>query len=261
MLEFLEAVMMREVMSNRAGRRVAYLLLAIVAVTLGACRPTPQSNVLGYLLGKQFGTLANPDQAQPPGALEGRVLGPDARPVSNATVIVAERTGAPHTARTNAEGRYRIEGIPPDQYVPAAVAPGLAEGALQGVLGAPALVTIRAGATANAPDLMLAAYTPPVLPADLAAQVNLRQTAAYTANAPFPEGSVAQVKAFAFDYNGVTIDTLRLYLPLDVPPDADIPACPLCCADGGRRLAKSQRGLRCPGLRRRRAVAGSGTRG
>ena len=200
-----------------------FLSLSIAAFVLAACQPAPQSNVVGYLLGKQLGTLENPNQAQPPGALEGRVLGPGAMPVSGATVVVAERTGTPHVARTDATGHYRIEGIPPDQVAPAAVAPGLAEAALQGLFGTPGLVTISAAQTTVAPDLTLAPYMPPPLPADLAAAVNLRQTAAYTATAPFPEGAAAQVKAFAFDYNGVTVDTLRLLLPLAAPAGVTYP--------------------------------------
>lgn len=200
-----------------------FLSLGIAAFALAACQPAPQSNVVGYLLGKQLGTLENPHKAQPPGTLEGRVLGPRATPLSGATVVVAERTGTPHSARTDATGHYRIEGIPPDQVVPAAVAPGYAEAELQGLFGAPGLVTIRSTETTTAPDLTLTPYVLPSLPADLAAAVNLRQTNAYTTTAPFPAGSEAQVRAFAFDYDGVTVDTLRLLLPLDAPEAATYP--------------------------------------
>ena len=107
MPEFPEIAATQKAPAPRAARRLAYLLLGIAVLVMAACQPAPQSNVVGYLLSKQMGTLANPNQAQPPGALEGRVLGPGAQPIAGATVLVAERTGTPHTARTNAAGHYR----------------------------------------------------------------------------------------------------------------------------------------------------------
>jgi len=58
-----------------------------------------------------------------------------AQPIAGATVLVAERDGTPHTAITGADGRYRIEGVPPGEYVPAAVAPGYGEAALAAAAG------------------------------------------------------------------------------------------------------------------------------
>ena len=189
---------------------------------LAACQPAPQANVAGYLLGKQLGTLANPAQNAPPGALEGFVTA-RGKPVTKATVVVAERTGAPHTALTDDRGHYRIDGIPPDQYVPAAVALGYAESALPGLLAAPALVTIHSGETTTAPPLTLQPYAPQPLPAALATAVNLRQTKDFTATAPFPEGSTAQVHAYTFEYDGVSIDTVRVYTPVDPAPGKAYP--------------------------------------
>lgn len=207
-------------MHRRRLLRLFYLLS--FALSVAGCQATPEGNVLGYLLGRQFGTLENPNAARRPGAVEGRVLSVD-EPVAGATVVVAERTGLAHSARTDAQGRYRIEGVPPDQYTVAAVAPGFAETALTGLAGVPALVAVASAGTATAPDLELQPYVPPALPADLAAAVNLRQTASYTATAPFPAGAAAQGRAFAFDDNGVTVDSLRLYLPLDAGPEERFP--------------------------------------
>ncbi|MBK8047720.1 MAG: carboxypeptidase regulatory-like domain-containing protein [Anaerolineales bacterium] len=147
----------------------------------------------------------------------------EGRPVAGATVVVAERTARPHVVLTGADGRYRIEGLPPDEYVPAAVAPGYAETALAGGLGVPALVAVKSGVTSHAPDLTLLSYAVESLPTELANAVHLRQTAAYTASATFPEDAVAQVRAYAFDYNGVTVDSLRLYLPITATPGVTLP--------------------------------------
>ena len=73
------------------------------------------------------------------------------KPVADASVLVATRTGTPFSARTDATGHYRIENIPPGQYVPAAVAPSFEETALSGAFGIPYLVTVRAGETVHAP--------------------------------------------------------------------------------------------------------------
>jgi acetyl esterase/lipase len=61
--------------------------------------------------------------------------------------------------------------------------------------------------------LVLAPYQPAPLPADLAAAVQLRQTGFYTAAADFPARAAADVRSYAFDYAGATVDTVRLYLP------------------------------------------------
>ena len=81
---------------------------------------------------------------QPAGSLTGRVLA-GGQPVAGATVVVAERTGAPHAGQTDAAGRYRIAGIPPGQYVPAAVARGLRGIDLDGLPGHPRAGHPRAG--------------------------------------------------------------------------------------------------------------------
>jgi acetyl esterase/lipase len=132
-------------------------------------------------------------------------------------VLVAERTGQVHSTISDVEGNYRIEGVPADYYVVAAVAPGYAEAALQNAWGGPVPVRVVSGQTVVAPELQLTPLAAAPAAFDLAS-LNVRQTGAYTATAPFPQGSAAQVRSFAFDRDGVTVDTLRLYLPLDAQP-------------------------------------------
>jgi acetyl esterase/lipase len=195
-----------------------------VAVCLGltGCRPAPEANALGYLVGSRWGAFDSPLAPQPASSLAGRVLA-GGQPVAGATVVVAERTGAPHAARTDAAGRYRIDGLPPGQYVPAAVAAGYEESPLTGLLDIPALVTLAPGGMTAAPDLELRPQTPVPLPENLAAAVNLRTTHSYTATSPFPAGAATQVLAYAFDRAGQTVDTLRLYLPRNAAPGQRLP--------------------------------------
>jgi hypothetical protein len=207
-------------MTSVRTRRYLSVAWLLAALLLTGCQPSPQANVLGYLLERQFGLLQTPPGA--PGSIAGRVM-QGTTPVPGATVLVAERTGAAHTARTDAAGRYRIEGAPPGRYALAGVAPGLAEGQLTTPDGVSALFTLEPGAAITVADLALAPLASSPLPPALASAVNLRQTASYTVTAPFPENATAQARAYAFDAGGVTVDSLRLYLPLDAQPGQRYP--------------------------------------
>ncbi len=210
-------------MPSRVSARAILTALLSAILILTGCAPTPEANVAGYLLARRLGTLMpSPDTAS--GAVTGQVLADDGLPLANATVLVAERTGTPHVAQTDAAGRYVIRDVPPGQYVPAAVAPTYDEVAATDALGIPRLVTVRAGQTAAAPLLRLTRHVPAPLPEPLAAAVQLTQTSAYTATAPFPANAVAQVYAYQYVADGgLLIDSLRVYLPLNLPTDRTVP--------------------------------------
>lgn len=189
---------------------------------LAACVPTSTGNVIGYQVAKQLNNLPTAPSSQPHGGLAGQVLA-NGRPVAGATVLVAERSGTPHTARTDRQGHYQIPAVPAGQYVPAAVAPGYEELALADALGIPYVVTVQPGVTTTVPTVVLTAHHPTPLPAQLAAATGLTLTATAVVTAAFPVGSRAQMRAFHFVYNGVLIDTLRLYTPLAHPADRPLP--------------------------------------
>jgi acetyl esterase/lipase len=193
--------------------RTLLILLILLCWLPAGCQPAPEANVAGYLLAQQLGSLASPSLAEPRGAIAGRVV-TDGKPLAGAVVLVAERTGRVHVAQSDATGDYRIEGVPADEYVVAAVAPGYAEAALQNVWGGPVPLQVSSGVTTLAPDLSLSPLTAETGELELST-LKLRMTAEYTATAPFPPGAAAQGRAFAFEREGITIDTLRLYLPLD----------------------------------------------
>ncbi len=190
---------------------------------MSGCRPSAEANVAGYLLSTWLGTQPPTISEDPPGALIGRVIDQEGQPIASATVLVAQPDGIPHRTLTDDSGSYRIDGIPPGQYVPAAVAPGYAEVALAGLFDIPKLVTIRPSVTTESPPLALSPYIPSPLPGDLAATINLRETARYTGTAGFPENAAADVIAYAFDFDDATVDTLRVYLPMNYASGAPLP--------------------------------------
>lgn len=198
-------------------------MVVVLAVMLTGCQPTPQANVVGYMLSTWLGTQPPAVSTAPPGALTGLVVNAQGVPIPGATVVVAQADGAPHAARTDASGRYRIDGIPPGQYTPAAVAPGYAERALTGLLALPKLMTIASGVTTTASPLILAPYAPPPLPDDLTAAVALRATGIFTASTDFPRPTIVDVTAYALDYASATIDSVRVYLPQGRDPMQVLP--------------------------------------
>lgn len=195
----------------------------LLALPLVGCQPSPEANAAAYLLSTWLGRQPPVVSSAPPGALTGRITDPHGRPIVGATVIVAQPDGVPHRALTDTDGAYRIENIPPGQYTPAAVAPGFAENALSGLFGIPKLMTIRSGEVTVAPPLALNPYIPTPLPDALATAISLHQTATYTAAANFPDNAAADATAYAFDFDGVTVETLRVYLPMGHDPATALP--------------------------------------
>lgn len=194
-------------------------LIALLAVLLlSACAPAPAGQVAGYFIEQRLGGPVEPAPAGQAGSIAGQVLFQE-QPVADASVLVATRTGTPFSVQTDAAGRYRIDGLPPGQYVPAAVAPGFEEAALTGTGGIPYLLTVRPGETAQAPPLRLQPHRPRPLPAPLPAAVELWAGAPYTATAPFPDGSIAWGQAFSFLRDGARIDSVRVYWPVQAGED------------------------------------------
>ena len=224
--------------------RLRWMLVSVAfAFLLTACAPSPQMNVLGYWVSERLGTLEPVEASVPTGSLLGRVMDGDT-PVVGASVVVAERTGRPHSAKTDETGRYRIDDVPVGQYVPSAIAPGYDEAVAVDSVGIPRLATVEAGTESEAPTILLTRRVPVALPEPLADAVHLTLTGTYTATAPFPEGAAAQVQTFRFERDGVVNDTLRLYLPLDGTKDTEEASAALLLLPWrGRRMGAGQRGL------------------
>ncbi len=208
---------------KRAHARLRWAPLGwiMVAIALAGCAPSPAANVLGYLLAQRTGGLISAPAAEP-GQVTGQVLF-QGQPLAGATVLVAERTGTPHAAVSDAQGRYTIQGVPPGQYVPAAVAPGFDEVALTGAFGVPWLVTVEPGRTTQAPPIPMRRHVAPPLPQPLPEAVELEAGEVYTATAPFPAGARALVQRFQFRRAGALVDSLRLYRPITDTVASDLP--------------------------------------
>lgn len=198
---------------------LAPLWLMVLSVLLAACAPTAESNVVGYLIGQQLRGGRSAPADGPTGSLQGEVW-MEGSPAAGVSVLVAERTGRPYATVTDSQGRYRLDGLPPGQFVVAAVGPESEEAALTGAWGIPWLVTVEPGVVVTAPQLTVQRHVAAPLPADLDAAMHLSAGEPYTASAPYPAGSVAWGQAFAFERDGVLVDTLRVYHPLN---DGDDP--------------------------------------
>src|SRR5260370_33211834 len=79
--------------------------------------------------------------SQSTGSIAGRITFPDGRGVHLASVVTIRPTGAALSALTDPEGRFRIAGVPPDQYL--IFAHPLPPTPLEGATGA--VVALRAG--------------------------------------------------------------------------------------------------------------------
>lgn len=207
-------------MNGRVG--ITWLFFACMVVLLLACRPAPSSNVVAYLAARARDDLHPAPSAAPRGSLRGRIVG-STGPLAAATVLVAERTGHPYVAYSDASGHYQIDNIPAGQYRLAAVAPGYAETVAEASFGLPRLVTIQPEQVTTAPDLQLPPHQPPTLPVPWPEAVGVSVTASDVVTTAFPAGSQAQRYAFAFDHAGLRVNTLRLYLPTTLASDAQVP--------------------------------------
>lgn len=187
-------------------------VLLLGAALFAACEPSPELNVLSYMIEQQLGGPLEPVPSSPGGRLSGRILHAG-EPVAGAAVLVAARTGTPYSARTDSSGHYSIDDIPPGRYVPASVAPTFSETALTGAFGLPYPVTVHAGETTQAPDLNLIRHVPDPLPAALPNAAELWAGEPVTRTAIFPSGAMAWERAFAFTRAGARIISLRLYRP------------------------------------------------
>lgn len=209
------------------GRHSLLIAVSVTLLFASGCYPSPQMNIAGYMIAKQADTLQPFNSNSESGAIQGLVVDPQGLPVANATVLVAERTGIPYSTRTDGQGRYLIEDIPAGKYVPAAIAPGFHEVALHTAWSTPWAVEVETNKVTSVPDIQLDPYDPQALPANLADAVELKQTSAFTATAPYPVGSTAQVTSYQFINNGAVVDTLRLYRPLPAIPASGVVDLPL----------------------------------
>lgn len=195
-----------------ARSRVRHLFLSLLAAVM-ACAGcmSPVTNLVHYAM-SEGEVYLEPAREPGTGTLQGTVLDQGA-PVAGATVLVAEPEGTPHVTRTDAQGRYTLEHIPPGHYVPIAVAAGYEDAVLRNAYGFPMAMTMGDGQTIAAGAIHMKPTIPNPLPPDAAAVHELTPGEAYVVETPYPEGAVAQVQPWSFSRNGTVNDTLHVYLP------------------------------------------------
>lgn len=201
----------------------------LLSLLCAACSPSAAQNVLVYRVRSRLGTLPTPTSHIGTGVVTGRVV-VEGTPASNGngvtivsdlshvTIILAEADGTPHATQSLPDGSFMLSGLPAGAYVAAAVGPGLDEAMALDALGIPRLLRVEEGATVDSGTIRLRRHVAPALPADeaaaLAAAVALTHTAPVRLQTSFPPGATADKIAYSFERAGVTVDSLRVFLPI-----------------------------------------------
>ncbi len=102
--------------------RVAYLALALLASLLlagcGALDAATVSNVAEYQIRKAFPPLLVYRTPPAPASLSGMVRDEAGQPIASAVVLVSTVRGEDVYTRSDAQGRYRLDGIAPGRVTP-----------------------------------------------------------------------------------------------------------------------------------------------
>ncbi len=180
---------------------VALLACAVLATACGAVDAQTVRNVAEYQIRKALPPVLVYREPPAPARLSGVVRDEAGQPVANAVVLVSTVRGEAVHARSDAEGRYRLDGITPGRYVPMAGAWGY------DAVNGPAL-RLNPGQQQNGVDFTLPARRPqPVNPVDLAIGQGVEESS------QFPEPMTATRIPFSFTLDSVRIDNGQIYLP------------------------------------------------
>jgi pimeloyl-ACP methyl ester carboxylesterase len=111
-----------------AGGVVILVLVLTWLTTTDQLSIWPIRHTLQYrFLTWWWGIVGEPQASgQPPGSLEGKVYSEQHEPIEGAWVLVSRWDGTSYSARSQADGAYHINNIPPGAYWPVAGAPGYA---------------------------------------------------------------------------------------------------------------------------------------
>ena len=162
-------------------------------------------NVVEYQIRKTFPPVLIYRDPPPPGSLAGVIRDAAGNPLPGAVALVSTVRGQVYQSRSDAQGLYRIDGLPPGRYVPMAGAWGY--DAINGPQ-----VQVRPGQAQTGIDFMLPVHQPqPVEPAGLIIGQPSEESS------QFPEPMVATRIPFTFTLDGVTIDNGQIYLPANPP--------------------------------------------
>jgi hypothetical protein len=185
---------------------------ALLAALLLASR-TPEgraaANVVDYKLRSFWWSLAGQPQFDPAetGSIVGTIRDAAGEPIEDAIALVSTVRGEVFQARSDARGRYRLEGVPPGRYVPMAAAYRF-----NPVNGQP--LSVSAGTQQSEVDFVLSPHVPePVAPQQLEVGSPIQTSS------QFPEPMVATRIPFTFTLDGVSVDSGQVYLPAEIVVD------------------------------------------
>ncbi len=169
-------------------------------------------NVVEYQVRKTFPPVLIYRDSPPPGSLAGVIRDAAGNPLPGAVALVSTVRGQVYQSRSDAQGSYRIDGLPPGRYVPMAGASGY--DAING-----SQVQVKPGQLQTGIDFVLPIHQrQPVEPAGLIIGKPHEESS------QFPEPMVATRIPFTFTLDGVTIDNGQIYLPTNtLGPVSDRP--------------------------------------
>jgi hypothetical protein len=185
-------------------RTISLLTLLVCTVFLAGCGAVDAQtvrNVAEYQIRKALPPLLVYRESPAPASLSGVVRDQTGQPIADAVVLVSTVRGEDVHTRSDASGRYRLDGITPGRYVPMAGAWGY------DAVNGPA-VRLSPGQQRDGVDFILPARRPqPVYPVDLSIGQPVQESS------QFPAPMVATRIPFSFTLDGVRIDNGQIYLP------------------------------------------------
>lgn len=192
-------------MSRHLNIRTCLFLTLLACVVLlagcGAVDGQTVRNVLEYQVRKALPPVLVYREPPAPARLAGAVRNEAGQPIPDAVVLVSTVRGEAVHARSDAEGRYVLEGIAPGRAVPMASAWGF------DAVNGPAL-RLSPGQELAGVDFTLPTHrVRPVQPVDLAMGQPVEESS------QFPQPMTATRIPFSFTLDGVRIDNGQIYLP------------------------------------------------
>jgi hypothetical protein len=190
----------------------ALLACAVLLAGCGAVDAQTVRNVAEYQIRKTLPPLLVYREPPAPATLSGVVRDEAGQPVPDAVVLVSTVRGEAVHVRSNADGRYHLDGITPGRVIPMAGAWGY--NAVNG-----SAMRLSPGQQLAGVDFTLPARRPrPVAPVDLAIGQPVQE------GSQFPEPMTATRIPFSFTLDGVRIDNGQIYLPASVEADGSDPS-------------------------------------
>lgn len=197
---------------RRRWRLILLVIVSALALGLLVAARTPQGtalvNIVDYRLRLVWWSLTGGPTYDPSrtGSLAGTVRDAAGAPLADAVALVSSVRGEVYQARTDDEGRFRIDGVPAGTYVPLAAAWGY-----QAVNGPE--VRVSAGRELRFADFSLPPYvSTPVEPQNI--QVGPPQQS----SSQFPTPMVVTRIPFTFTLDGVEVNGGQVYLPAGTEP-------------------------------------------